>query len=299
MEEEFHKEQESSPNEAIFFVLAYLPLFELLSMTRVCTSLRDAVNNDTLPWLKLLVDRPLSRRLSDDRLLQVASKAQGRLQHLLLINCLNITDDGLYRVIAHNPRINKLHIPGCTRLTPGGIIRAVQLLTKDSQRLKSLKINGIYGIQKEDLQTLRSLLDPNTTQQKRDKILYHSHNKFSTMKHKETDPSIDVDICPRCNEVRMVFDCPRPLCEKQHQKGGECRGCDSCIMRCIECGVCIKGVQELEAASCADALCLECWLKLPKCNFCNKPYCSKHADQQHTLPESAGFICATCHSRFS
>lgn len=106
--EEFHKEQGSSPNEAIFFVLPYLPLFELLSMSQVCTSLRDAVNNDTLPWLNLLVDRPLSRRLSDDRLLHVASKAQGRLHHLLLINCLNITDDGLFTVIMHNPRITKV-----------------------------------------------------------------------------------------------------------------------------------------------------------------------------------------------
>ncbi|KAH6830919.1 hypothetical protein C2S53_005843 [Perilla frutescens var. hirtella] len=291
-----HQEQGSSPNEAILFVLTYLPLFELLLITRVCRSLRDAVKNDTLPWLKIVVDRPLNRHLSDDRLVEVASRAQPRLQLLLLINCLNITDDGLFRVIANNPRITKLHVPGCTSLTPGGMVRAVQLLTKDNHRLQSLKISGIYGVRKEDLHTLRGLI-----KHKRSKTFIHDYYKFSTMKQIETDSSIDVDICPKCNEVRMVFDCPRLLCEKQQQKAGagECRGCESCIMRCVECGVCLKGIQELEEASCADAMCLECWLKLPKCNFCNKPYCSKHVHQQHTVSESTGFICATCHSKFN
>ena len=100
----------SSPNEAMFFALSYLPLFELLTMARVCTSFRDAIKNDTLPWLKIVVDRPLNRRLSDDRLLEVASVAKGRLQALVLINCLNITDNGLLTVIHHNPSITKVYI---------------------------------------------------------------------------------------------------------------------------------------------------------------------------------------------
>ncbi|KAL1556543.1 F-box protein SKIP28-like [Salvia divinorum] len=282
----------TSPNEAMILALTYLPLFELLTMARVCTSFRDALKNDTLPWLKIVVDRPLNCRLSDDRLLEVASMAKGRLQALVLINCLNITYYGLLTVIHHNPRITKLHVPGCTSLSPGGVVRAVKLLTKDNHRLRSLKISGVYGVRPEDLQTLHGLMDQ--TQQKRDKIFYHLHRIESN-----DDPCIDVDICPKCGDVRMVFDCPRLLC-RQQQKHGECRGCSSCIVRCIECGVCMKGIdQEVEAAACADALCLECWLKLPKCNFCNKPYCSLHADQQHILSDSAGFICATCHSKFS
>lgn len=177
----------------------------------------------------------------------------------------------------------------------------MMLLTKDNHRLKSLKVSGVYGIRKEDLETLHNLINHNQTQQKRDKILYHKYKKFSTLKVIETNRSIDVDICPLCNEVRTVFDCPRVLCEKQQQQQevGECRGCDSCILRCTECGICIKGIQELEEVSCADTLCLECWLKLPKCNLCNKPYCSQHADQQHSLSGSIGFICATCHSKFN
>ncbi|XP_057777533.1 F-box protein SKIP28 [Salvia miltiorrhiza] len=286
--QEEEEEEGSSPNEAIFFVLAYLPVFELLSMARVCTSLRDAVKNDRLAWLRMVVDRPLNRRVSDDRLVEVASMAEGRLQALVLINCLNITDDGLFTLIHHNPLITKLHIPGCTSLSAGGVVRAVQLLTKDNHRLRSLKISGIYGVRREDLQTLRGLVEHNVTRQERGKMLYHHHNKIES----DDDPCIDVDICPKCNDVRMVFDCPRHLCE--------CRGCDSCIVRCIECGVCIKVIdQEAEAAACADALCLTCWLKLPKCNFCNKPYCSLHANHQYILLDSPGFICATCHSKFN
>lgn len=165
----------------------------------------------------------------------------------------------------------------------------MQLLTK---RLKSLEINGVYGVRKEDLETLRGLIiDPNTKQSRRNKIFYHEHSRSSRMEENETDdPRIDVDVCPICNEVRMVFDCPR-----LHEE--RCRGCSSCIERCIECGECMKDDQETEDSLCGDALCLECWLKLPKCNFCNKPYCSLHAYRKHALPENGGFICDYCHSR--
>ncbi|KAK6122406.1 hypothetical protein DH2020_043848 [Rehmannia glutinosa] len=224
--------------------------------------------------------------------MKVASKAKGRLQVLALINCVKITDDGLLRVVALNPHITKLHVPGCTSLSPVGVVTAVKLLSKNNHKLKVLQINGIQGIQKEELETLHNLINQGQTQQKIGKILYHEYNKFSTLEHIETNHPIDVDICPKCNEVRIVFDCPRVSCQK-------CRGCDLCITRCIECGICITSTQELEEASCSDTLCLECWLKLPKCSYCNKPYCNKHADQQHRVSGSVGFVCATCHSRFN
>ncbi|KAK4423406.1 F-box protein SKIP28 [Sesamum alatum] len=292
-EEETCLEQESAPNEAIFFVLAYLPLFELLAMTRVCKSLREAISTDILPWLKLVVDRPLSRRLSDDILVEVASRAEGRLQVLVLINCVKITDDGLLRVVAQNTHISKLHVPGCTSLSPGGVIRALKLLTKNSQRVKSLKISGIYGVRKDDLETIHNLIDHNQTQRKRTNIFYHEYKNFSALKHIDTNCPVDLDVCPKCNEVRMVFDCPKADCKKR-----QCRGCEYCVTRCAECGICITDSQELEEVSCSDTLCSDCWMKLPKCNFCNKPYCSQHADQQHRVLGSTGFLCAACHSKF-
>lgn len=96
------------PHESLFLVLAYLPLFELLAMSEVCMSLRDAVHNDVLLWLNIIVERPLSLRLSDEILMKITSKASGRLKTLVLIDCEKITDDGLQLVIRKNPHINKV-----------------------------------------------------------------------------------------------------------------------------------------------------------------------------------------------
>ena len=105
-------EQEASeakaPHEAMFLVLAYLPVYEVVVMSQVCTSLRDAVNNDILPWLNVIVQRPLSWRLNDEILIKITSKANGRLKTLALINCMHVTDHGLQRVVQQNPLINKV-----------------------------------------------------------------------------------------------------------------------------------------------------------------------------------------------
>ncbi|KAL2545990.1 F-box protein SKIP28 [Forsythia ovata] len=286
------------PHDALFFVLAYLPVFELVSMSQVCKSLRDVINNDILPWLNVIVEPPLNTRLSDDILMKITSKANGRVRVLSLMNCVKVTDDGLLKVVEENHFITKLYTPGCTSITPEGFIRAVKLLTNENHRLKSLKVSGIYNMKKEDLETLHSLINLNQAQQKKGKIFYHEYRKCSSLRHEEIDGSVDVDVCPKCHEVRMVFDCPGVFCprKKQHQTI-ECRGCDHCIPRCEECGICITGL-ELAEAACADALCLECWLQLPKCNFCNKPYCNQHAHQGCRFSGSSGFVCTTCHAKF-
>lgn len=131
--------------------------------------------------------------------------------------------------------------------------------------------------------------------------LYHEFKKLTILKLKETSPPIDMELCPKCNEVQVVYDCPRDSCKRlRHlQQQAECRGCRYCIPRCEECGICIKDEEEEpEEAACPDSLCLGCWLQLPKCSFCNKPYCSDHSDQQCFLPESSGFVCTPCHAKF-
>ncbi|KAG9135579.1 hypothetical protein Leryth_002319 [Lithospermum erythrorhizon] len=149
----------TQPHEAIFLVLSYLPVFELIEMSQVCKSLRDAVENDILPWLNIMVDKPLSSRLSDDHLMKITSKANGLLRSLALINCYRVTDDALLVVVTRNPLLEKLFVPGCRRLTPGGVIKAVKMVPK----LRSLKINGIYNVNKDDLQTLHTLIGENSS----------------------------------------------------------------------------------------------------------------------------------------
>lgn len=198
----------------------------------------------------------------------------------------------------------QLYVPGCTALTPDGVIKAVKLLTRSDHRLKSIRVNGIYNMRKEDFEILEHLLEENQMQkEQKGPKLYHEFKKLTVSKLKETSPSIDVDLCPKCNELQVVYDCPRDSCKRmrhlQQKQQGECRGCRYCIPRCEECGICVKDdEEEPEEAACPDSLCLNCWLQLPKCSFCNKPYCSDHSDQQCFLSGSSGFVCTPCHAKF-
>lgn len=96
------------PHEALFLAVAYFPLFELLAIKEVCKSLRDAVSNDILPWLDIIVKKPLNSRITNDILMEITSKAKGQLRTLALINCQKITDDGLQEVIEKNPLLSKV-----------------------------------------------------------------------------------------------------------------------------------------------------------------------------------------------
>ncbi|XP_021909915.1 F-box protein SKIP28 [Carica papaya] len=284
----------SVPHEVMLLLLAYLPLYELLAMSQVCVLLRDAVNEEVLPWLNVVVDRTLSSRLTDEILIKVTSKANGRLATLALMDCVKITDDGLRRVAETNPLINKLCLTGCTRLTPEGVIRAVKTLSDHHPHsLTTLQINGIYDINKHHLQTLRSFLPLNTELQLKQPLLfYHTYRNPKSPGHWQSLRVIDVEVCRLCEEVRMVFDCPRESCKRR-----ECRGCSFCIQRCEECGGCVEYGEEEEAA-CSDVLCSACWLQLPKCDVCNKPYCKTHTSLGYSASASAGFICDVCRAKF-
>lgn len=168
-------------------------------------------------------------------------------------------------------------------------------LSQHHNSLNSLRINGIYNIKKEHLKTLCSYLQTNPAQQESQPFLYHCYRTSPTSRNKEIDPMIDVEICPKCNEVRMVFDCPRKACKrKRDQSSTDCRGCNFCIPWCEECGGCVD-TEDLEEAACADILCSDCWLCLPKCSFCNKPYCKRHVNQKCRYPGTAGFVCDVCY----
>uniref|UniRef100_A0A7N0TFF6 F-box domain-containing protein n=1 Tax=Kalanchoe fedtschenkoi TaxID=63787 RepID=A0A7N0TFF6_KALFE len=278
-----------SPHEAFYLVLPYLPVSDLLSAAQVCTSFRDAVQNDVLIWLDIHVDKPLSTNILDETLLlRIASKANGRMRSLALINCPRITDQGLHRVIHTNPLITKLYLPGCTGLSPEGVVCAVETLTTPHHKLRALKISNIHNMTKEHLESLRNCFPPDILMQKQP-TYFHERSKIS-LSEQPSPPPIDVDLCPKCCEVRMVFDCPGEACKQEERK---CRGCRYCVVRCEDCGVCVD--DEVGEAACEDSLCLKCWLLLPKCDFCNKAYCKEHASQRPcSSAGSPGFVCSAC-----
>ncbi|KAK9707202.1 hypothetical protein RND81_07G179400 [Saponaria officinalis] len=284
-----------APHEALFLVLAYLPLHQLLTMSQVSKTLHDAINSDVLVWLHLVVENPLNLRLTDDTLMRFASKAHGRLHTLALLNCFNITDDCLIRVINANLLLTKLYVPACTGLTPEIILAAAKTLTK----LKQVKIDGIYNLKQEHLLELTHYL-PQTTS--REPKFYHKFQIRTFQRLEEDRSSIDVEECPKCKEVKLVFDCPRETCTTMKRSVVACRGCSNCITRCEGCGKCISDEddEELGETICNDFLCLDCWLRLPKCSHCNKSYCPTHLDQQlFHFSISRDFVCLSCEMKQS
>eukprot|EP01018_Ginkgo_biloba_P036373 Gb_12964 [translate_table: standard] len=285
-----------APHEAIFFTLSYLSLQDLFSVERVCKSLRAAVNNDVLLWRHLHVEHPLSKKLTDDALLQLSERAEGHLQCLSLVDCLRITDDGLKRVLDSSPKLTKLCLPGCTRISAEGIVKMVKGYRERKgdgmPGLKHLRIRGLYGITKEHLDNLKSYLDDGLQQRcesVKPQFYHNGHYSFSY----DDDRSIDIEVCPKCGNARLVYDCTRERCQqKKDHKLQQCRGCIFCIARCEECGRCIDD-NEYEETFCLDLLCSACWLQLPKCLECNRPGCGRHADHFIRRPDTS-FVCGDC-----
>lgn len=84
------------------------------------------------------------------------------------------------------------------------------------------------------------------------------------------------------------------ICRAMRDRWSECRGCFFCIARCEDCGGCIDSEYLGEETVCSHLLCLECWLRLPKCNLCNRPYCYGHEEGSFASNFAAGFVCGIC-----
>ncbi|KAI3927185.1 hypothetical protein MKW92_006257 [Papaver armeniacum] len=131
-------------------------------------------------------------------------KVQGRLRGLALINCVGITD-GLQRVPKFSTLEYTLSVPGCTRLTPDGIVWIVTKLT-DGSRLRYLRLCGIPNLAKGHLQHAIS-----SSQLRKHYTLYDYNKQRSQFndENETNDNHIDVEICPKCKNVSLVFHCPK------------------------------------------------------------------------------------------
>ncbi|PKA61324.1 F-box protein SKIP28 [Apostasia shenzhenica] len=260
---------------ALFLVLEYLRLPELLTLRQVCRAYRDSIAADELIWRHISVEPPLNSRLTDDALLRITSFTRGNLTSLALLDCRRITDDGLLQVVNRNPSIKKLYIPGCSSLTPDGIVRVVKQLAEHNGYLECLRLQGLHQIKAVHFHVLNSLL-----YQSNPRAASHPHfyRDFCSVRYNIDDGRpMDVDICPKCNNVRMIFDCPREDCRMMRNKRNACRGCFLCIERCGECGGCLDPEEVVEEIACLHLLCAGCWLHLPKCTTCNSPCCKQDA----------------------
>ncbi|KAL6001415.1 hypothetical protein ACLOJK_007149 [Asimina triloba] len=153
----------------------------------------------------------------------------------------------------------------------------VRMLSK----LECLRLYGLLSITQEQINSINSLLQVNSP---RPPMFYNCTDDYHP---------IDMDICPKCNHIRLVYDCPRARCQEKEDRF-PCRGCCYCIARCEHCGGCIDFEDLGEDTLCVHLLCSECWLRLPKCMLCNKPSCSRDCSvpDRHFGPD--GFICDIC-----
>ncbi|KAK7266890.1 hypothetical protein RIF29_19550 [Crotalaria pallida] len=255
------------PHDALYFVLGYLGVTDLLSAEQVCRSLRDAVRGDPLLWRTVHIDQPLNGRITDDSLVKLTSRAQGTLQCLILVNCLWITDSGLGHVLQSNPRLMKLVVPDCIRLTVEGILFNLKALkSAGTPGIKQLRIGGLAGVCRvtdQQFEELKELLNVSKYLPQRDQKPQFYRGGYSHIIC-EDGRAIDIEVCPRCQKLRPVYDCPAESCQQKHQSAQLCRGCTICIARCIQCGRCIKDY-DYEETFCLELLCFNCWDQFLHC----------------------------------
>ncbi|XP_022776240.1 F-box protein SKIP14-like [Durio zibethinus] len=248
---------EGAPHEALILALGYLGVRDLFIVQNVCTSLRSIVQNDPLLWRNIHIDQPLSEKITDDVLLQITSRAQGSLQCLSLVDCQRITDEGLKRVVADNPKLIKLSVPGCIRLSIEGVLNSLKALkSMGSQGVKHLRIGGLYGVTLKHFEELKFLLGMDNQIQQ---IVHkpHFYNRRNVYLSCGDDRAVDIEMCPRCQSMRLVYDCPVECCQWKDHAAHSCRACTLCISRCVQCGRCIND-NEYEETFCLELLCSDC-----------------------------------------
>ena len=80
----------------------------------------------------------------------------------------------------------QLHVPGCTSLTPEGVMRAVTTIIEGSNCLTSIKINGVNNLSQQHLQALESNLPKSQDWKQR---FYHKYAN-SSFQGVDEDPAL-------------------------------------------------------------------------------------------------------------
>ncbi|KAI5078725.1 hypothetical protein GOP47_0006396 [Adiantum capillus-veneris] len=201
-------------HEAMPFVLPYVCLQELLAMEEVCKSLRDWIRNDLLLWQQLHVEPPLSKNFTDNVFLELASRAKGQLRCLNLVDCTKVTEAAVEQVVFSNPRIAKLSLPGCSRISADSVVRMVEVLTHQGHpglsSLKYLRVRNIYGLTREHLARLENMVGARSSYQRKPQYYHNGHHASIC----DDERPIDVEECPKCTNVRLpkCAACSRPGC---------------------------------------------------------------------------------------
>ncbi|KAG7558759.1 F-box-like domain superfamily [Arabidopsis thaliana x Arabidopsis arenosa] len=255
--------EDSNIHPAFGFCLYHLGVKDLLSVSMVCKSLHTTVCDDSLLWKHIHICQPLNEKITEEALLHLTERAQGTMQCLRLVDCCRITDDCLKRVLERNPQVVKLGVPGCTRITIDGILSILRDLKYAGKlQVKHLEIGGLFGVTKDHYDELFDLLniDNKVEQTIQKPRFYHRGDACVSC---DDDRALDIEMCPKCQNSRLVYDCPAEDCKGKKKGSEECRACSLCIQRCYHCGRCIND-SEYEETFCLEFLCAVCSKPAPK-----------------------------------
>ncbi|PIN09097.1 hypothetical protein CDL12_18323 [Handroanthus impetiginosus] len=249
----------------IQYALRYLGVKDLLSVERVCRLLRDFVKNeDTVLWRNILIDDPLSDKITDDDLIRLTNRARGTLCSLSLVKCLNITNNGMRKVLESNPGLTKLSIPGCIKLKLDVVLHDLKAFNSVAvPGIKHLRIGELLGLTNHLFKEFKLLLGADKDKKPANyKLRFYRADQL----HLSLDDErvIDIETCPRCHQARQVYDCPAESCQEKINSTNACRACIYCIARCISCGSCLDN-KAYEETFCLDFLCFDCLAHLIKC----------------------------------
>lgn len=126
--------------------------------------------------------------------------------------------------------------------------------------IKHVRIGGLYGMNHEHFEELNSLLGSGNK-----KIESHHEPHFYRRGNfylpYNDDRAIDIEMCPRCEKFRLVYDCPSEGCKVKSPQ--VCRACTLCIGRCADCGRCINDT-EFEETFCLEFQCSKCFMEQEK-----------------------------------
>ncbi|XP_047308860.1 F-box protein SKIP14-like [Impatiens glandulifera] len=259
VESSSYGDDEGVPNASLEFALRFLSLRDLLSVQGVCRSLRSSVQTDPSLWMSINVNYPLNEKITDDILFELTSKAQGKLKSLSLVECPKITDDGFKRVLETNLQLAKLSVAGCTRVSVEGIVSTMKKLKSEGTLcIKHLRVGGLCGMKEKHFEDLKILLEIHNCKLQNNhkpRFFRGGHNPYLLC---DDDLPIDIEHCPKCQRLGLVYDCPVEDCQGEGGNRSQvCRGCILCIPRCVDCGCCIND-SEYEETFFLDRRCLDC-----------------------------------------
>ena len=129
-------------------------------------------------------------------------------------------------------------------VTVDGIVRNIRAHKERSKTgLKQLRIGGLW-VTREQLEQLNYLLDGGLKQRSQTvkPRFYPSGHYADFALLPDDDRTIDLEACPKCGGVALVYDCTNESCQNQRDHTAtECRACYLCIPRCDVCGKCLHG----------------------------------------------------------